>query len=501
MKKRLFGFAVWLALAACLYFFENNGGTRAVLLCTLLVPLIPALRKAFFMPDGEEEPKAPEALTVKSFAPREADEPGDVRPYQPGDPAGRIHWKLSVKTGTLFVRETAAAREDIPEERKAGAPLNGEEKKVRLRAAPLCAAGMLLSAALLFIIPEARRGAQALCNRLFAASEAANAYAYEYFPVPDGQSVGLAALLAGCFGMLLLTLTALLRGRAAALVLMAACTLFQAYFGLSFPAWVNVPLYGALAVKMMRRPLTRGSLRTFGAVLLLASAFTWLFLPGVDAATETASETVRDRLSQLSRQIAGPAAETGAGETEARHAHTLSLKTGGQEARTEREYRLVTAEEEQISMPHWVDYLRIILLLLLTVALVSLPFAPFLVLNARRRKALEARKAFSSENTGEAVCAVFRQIIAWLEAAGIGAGNLPYREWAETLAEAMPEGYPARFSRCAADFEEAAYSAHVLPEDRRGVALELLKETENTLWEKAGWKQRFRLKYWMCLRE
>ena len=60
MKKRLFGFGIWLALAACLYFFENNGGTRAVLLCTLLVPLIPALRKAFFVPDGEEEPKAPE---------------------------------------------------------------------------------------------------------------------------------------------------------------------------------------------------------------------------------------------------------------------------------------------------------------------------------------------------------------------------------------------------------------------------------------------------------
>ena len=45
------------------------------------------------------------------------------------------------------------------------------------------------------ILPEANRGAQALCNRLFAASERVNAYAYVYFPVPEGQGVTLAAVL------------------------------------------------------------------------------------------------------------------------------------------------------------------------------------------------------------------------------------------------------------------------------------------------------------------
>lgn len=35
-------------------------------------------------------------------------EPGEIRPYLPGDPLRRIHWKLSRKTGTLLVREDEA---------------------------------------------------------------------------------------------------------------------------------------------------------------------------------------------------------------------------------------------------------------------------------------------------------------------------------------------------------------------------------------------------------
>ncbi len=48
MKKRCLGYAVWLLMAACLYFFENNTGTRVVLALSLAAPLVPALRRAFF---------------------------------------------------------------------------------------------------------------------------------------------------------------------------------------------------------------------------------------------------------------------------------------------------------------------------------------------------------------------------------------------------------------------------------------------------------------------
>ena len=48
MIRRRIGYAVWLLLAVCLYFFENNTGTRIVLVCTLLLPFIPVIRRSLF---------------------------------------------------------------------------------------------------------------------------------------------------------------------------------------------------------------------------------------------------------------------------------------------------------------------------------------------------------------------------------------------------------------------------------------------------------------------
>lgn len=54
MKKRRWAWLLWTLAAACLYFFENNGGTRAVLLASVLTPCVSlacagiAARKARF---------------------------------------------------------------------------------------------------------------------------------------------------------------------------------------------------------------------------------------------------------------------------------------------------------------------------------------------------------------------------------------------------------------------------------------------------------------------
>lgn len=500
MIRRWIGWAVWLALTACLYFFENNTGTRACLLCSLLFPFVPFLRRAFFSADEADKAETLRPQTVKSFILREADESGDVRLYRTGDPVRRIHWKLSAKKDELLVRETAAKPETAQETGETAFPAADAKKTGKRRALGLVL-GICIFAALLLLIPEANRGAQALCNRLFAASEQVNAYAYAYFPVPEDQPVLLGAFLLLGILTLLTALTVWLQSRVLTLGVMAACTAFQVYFGLSFPAWANIALYGFLALWMMRRPFNRKSLTVYCASVLLVSLLTALLLPGVDAPTEAASEAVRDRLAQAAQQVTGAVVETPAGETETRHIHTLSLETGEEEARSQREYRLVTVEEEQISMPRWIDYLKIAALLLLSAVLVALPFAPFLLLNARKRKAREERKAFDSDNTSEAVRAVFQAVIVWLEETGCQADNRLYREWADHLPDAMPEGYAIRFSQCAEDFEEASYSDHALPEEKRRAVLDLLKETETALWAKADWKQRLRLKYWMCLCE
>ena len=44
-----------------------------------------------------------------------------------------------------------------------------------------------------------------------------------------------------------------------------------------------------------------------------------------------------------------------------------------------------------------------------------------------------------------AVCAIFRQVIAWLKETGHDRGNLLYRDWAAGLEDSVPDGYIARF--------------------------------------------------------
>ena len=499
MRKRWIGYAVWLLLAAGLYFFENNTGTRVVLLCSVLLPFIPPLRSAFFSSDGPAKAETAVSLTVGTFDSAETEETGDIRPYIPGDPVRRIHWKLSAKKDELLIRETAAGSEKA--EKQASVSQSRRQRKPGRRAAAVFAAGILLCAALLLLIPEARHGARELCNRLFAASEAVNRYTYARFAVPEGQGILPAVILLACVLVLLAGMAAALRSRPAVFGIMAVCSLFQVYFGLAFSPWINIPLYSLFAAWMPRRPVRRRDLTACGVFILLVTLLVALFLPGVDAATETASEQVRDRLSQFTEQITGYAAEEPAGETETRHLHTRSLESGDGEAETGQEFRLVTAEEEQISMPRWANWLKAALLLVLAALLVVLPFAPFLLLNKRKKKAAENRKAFESENTGMAIQAIFRQVIRWFEAVNAGAGNLLFRNWEGMLPKDLPEGYADRFARCAADCEEALYSNHPMPEQKRRNAMELLKETETALWKKSNRRQRFYLKYWMCLAE
>jgi hypothetical protein len=496
MKKRYVCYAVWLILACLLYFFENNTGSRIVLACSWLLPFVPRIRHSLFEMDADS--RQPKAIpqTIKTFANREQDDPGDVRAYLPGDPVNRIHWKLTAKRDELLVREQA--QDKTAEEAEIKAVLEAEQPAANQSKKHIILIGFLVflfSLILLLIIPSANQGMQALLNRLFDASEAVNAYAYERFAVSADMPVAFAVVLLTVIGISLLVMTLLSGSRLLALGIIAGCALFQMYFGLAFSTWINVLLFALFVLWMLKRPWDK---RTILCVLAGVTAVTiavLLIWPGVDAATETASETVRDRMSQMAQSITGTTHELPSGENETRHVHTQSLATGDQEAQPDREYRLVTVEEEQISMPHWVNYLRIILLLIWAVALVILPFLPFILLNQRRKKALDARKIFDSENVSDAVFAIFQHVAAWLEVMGYGEDNAPYAAWNTELA---PD-YAERFAACEKLFEEAAYSTHEMKEEDRQQALALLNETEQILQRRADWKQRLRLKYKECL--
>ncbi len=498
MRRRTAIGLIWLALAAGLYFFENGTGTRIALACSLLLPLVPAVRRSLFAPDlRPPEARRNRPRSVPALSLREEDEPGDVRPYVPGDPVNRIHWKLSAKRDEPLVREAdRCVVEETAEGQAEDHDAAGGPRRRRYRRLLLACAGVFLSAAiLLFALPGAREGAQALANRLFDASEAVNAYVYQRFPVGPDRSVVLAAVLLGLMAAALTAGVVLSGSRWAALGPVAGCVLAQVYFGLALPAWANVALTGLFALRLMGRPRPRrGVLRLLAGIgaVALAVALLW---PGTDAATEAASERARDALSRLAGQTGGAAAELPDIGAETRRVHPRTLAEGEGEARPGRAFRLATEEEREIAMPRRTDWLRAILFLLLTVAVVVVPFVPFALANARRRKAQAAREALRTSPAREAVCAAFQQVIAWLEATGNGAGNRLYSQWTPTVSERIGPEYGRRFGQCAGLFEEAVYSGHEMDETQRQQALDLLTETGETLLAGAGRRQKLRLRY------
>ena len=369
----------------------------------------------------------------------------------------------------------------------------------RRRALATCGAVMGAAGLLTALMPSARSGLAALVNALFDASEAANAYAYQRLPVAAGGSPILAAALLGAgfagYAALLILSHSRLLPLLTALLLAGG----QAYFGLSLPPAANVAAFSLLGLLAMTRPVSLKAAGAYATALLAVSLAVAVLWPGVDAATEAASERARDWLSQAAGSLSGEAREIPPEEMETRHVFTQSLREGEGGARPGRTFRLVSVEETQIAMPRWIDYVRIALLLLLTGLAVFLPLTPFMALAARRRRALAARRAFQSADVAEAIRAIFSHAVAWLDAMDCGAGNLPYVEWTARLSERMSPEYAARFEACAALFEEAFYSDHAMDEAGRAQALSLLEETERTLTARATRRQRLRLRYKECL--
>ena len=354
---------------------------------------------------------------------------------------------------------------------------------------------------LLFFLPPVRWSALALCNQVFAASERVNAYAYDYFPTPENQSTALAWMLAFVFIVSYFGLTLALRSRLLLLLAAAAAAFLQAYLGLPLPTWANMALFLLLGLGVVLFGSPKKSVLPFAVLALSVLVISAALLPGVDAATESLSEAVRDSLALEIRQEDALTGENPDSALETRHMNSRSLLTGEEKASPNREYRLLTVEEQQISQPRWIDYLKIILLLLLSAAVVVAPFLPFLYMNARRKKAQEARRLFQSENEGEALCAMFRHAAKYLENGGCGGGNLPYRQWPEKWDNRLPEAYQKQFAACAALFEEAAYSDHPILEAQKEQARLFLSETERIFYDEADWKEKLRLRYGKCLHE
>ena len=370
---------------------------------------------------------------------------------------------------------------------------------MRSMTAALClaAAGLVL----LFLLPAAQESLKCLLNRLFAASEAANTYVYDRFPVAADASPTPALLLLGGLMAVLLLLSFLRRSRLIPFLFALFLAFAEIWLGLTPPPLLNALLFALLMLLVLRVR----DLRNVGAVLL-ASAVVFLSIsavfPGVDAAQEERSELARDRLDVLEQRITDTYAEENSTAQSAREENRLheGANAGSEDDnRNDRGYQHLYEQEQQISRPQRVRYLKILLLTLGILALLTLPFAPFLFFNAKRKRSAARRSAFASADHAEAIRAMFLHLIAYLDACGMGAENLPFSRWPELLSERMPPEYVRDYRCAAALFSEAAYSVHPMTERQRADVEKVLDETEHILYDKAGWRQKLRLKYVECL--
>lgn len=104
----------------------------------------------------------------------------------------------------------------------------------------------------------------------------------------------------------------------------------QIYFGVSLPAWINLPLFGLLGAVCLADPRKPCIVLTYIGSMALIAAVVFLLAPGVHEPTELASEQVRDRLSLVEPWTA-TLTETPPDVLETRHENRVTLDFGAQE--------------------------------------------------------------------------------------------------------------------------------------------------------------------------
>ena len=229
----------------------------------------------------------------------------------------------------------------------------------------------LLAAVLLLALKPARESLKCLCNLVFAASEAVNAYAYDYFEVSDAASpvLALGLQVTAAAGVLLL---AYLRG-SKIVPLLAALALAggEIWFGLTPPAAVNVLIFALLALLALPVDTLRGRL-VFLLAVMAVFLTVQLLAPGVRIGVEEASEHVRDRLDAAEQLVSGadytPQQEP---PQTAREENRLDTETAGEtsgDTQNTQDYQHIYEQEQEISRPKRIDYLKIAVLTILILA-------------------------------------------------------------------------------------------------------------------------------------
>jgi ABC-type Mn2+/Zn2+ transport systems, permease components len=365
-----------------------------------------------------------------------------------------------------------------------------------------CAIAALLALAALLLWPAAQEGVALLCNMIFDASEAVNSYAYNRFAVSPAASSAAAIVLLGIIAAAVCCVAVLRKSRVVALLFMMLLAGAEIYFGITPPAFIHALLFVLAGLLLLQKTDLRTAavyLSAFLALFLIVSALA----PGVNAQLEAASEHMRDRLDHVEQLLrTGNQVQWPEETQKARRENRLSERDvieNEEESQGYRDYQRQQELEQELSRPKRNEYLALVLMFLRIMALLLLPFAPFMLLDSRKRKALKRRAVFRSANCSEAICAMFLHMVAYLENGGLAVGNKQFSDCRADVAAALTEDYAESYALAVALWQEAAYSDHPMTTEQRQKTQELLEQTEEIVYSGADRKTRFKLKYIACL--
>lgn len=363
-------------------------------------------------------------------------------------------------------------------------PLLPQRRILRLAQLAVLLAALVLALARLEATAD---GLRALLGRLFAASEAKQAYLYDTLPLA-AQALWKQSLqwLLLCAGLPLGLLSALACTRARWLLPLTALALAAliAWLGVAPAPEVCVLLALAL-LAAFAIPSPSGTLRLLPAVLvplLLACALVHFALPGEDLRLSAWEEDARDALAYRTAAWADP-------QTQLQTAPPPTAQQTQQQTFYLPEQTPTDLGGDETVFPRPPRVLLAILLFALAL------FLPAILSDRLRKRQFRNRQGLDDPDNAASVRAAFLYALRWLQLAGLQPQNQPHSAYGAQIEALAGAQLRAEYEAAVPLWQLAAYSTHTLDETQREQMRAFLLHTQRGVWQRLSRRKRFAAKY------
>ena len=314
-----------------------------------------------------------------------------------------------------------------------------------------------------------------LANMFYDSAEEAQAYVYDRLAVDGSVTEGSYRVgitwISALMGMLAAIPPVKVR-RAFCGLIAIAIMLALAYYGMIPSAICIAVMLAALIAAISRGnimsilPVALAALLLFGAVVLAD--------PGENYAVSRINENLRDRFALNSAML-----ET----TESYYEETENLEEDMQDEENNE------AEDSEDKT----EYGRYALFGLIILAAVSAGIAAFILIRRFIRKRAQNRKGINSDDSREAVTAMFPYAVRWLKGYGIDQPDPSFSSMERALKKEFSDTYSERFMDMYNIWNEAAYSDHEVTEESRTSMEMFVEDTVEEVNKKCKLRDKLRL--------